>query len=147
MDSFQELLQRNKDLDESKEGSGKKFELHKLQRDSEGKERYVKTSEDETILKSKIAQMGMDVGRELYNASFEERCDWIKKNKEEGNKLYQDKKITEAIDQYTKTLCGFDFKKTVAKDQRKQVEKELMVPILNNMAQCLIVDKKYERAL
>lgn len=99
-------------------------------------------------MKSKIAQMGMEVGRELYEASFDERCQWIKKEKEVGNKLYQEKKISEATDQYLRTLCGFDFKKTDAtREQRQQVDLDLKVPVLNNMAMCLIADKKYQRAL
>ena len=31
-----------------------KFELHRLERDSKGEERYFKTSEDETLMKTKI---------------------------------------------------------------------------------------------
>jgi len=51
MEEFQNLLANNKDLPtESKDGKPTgKFELHKVERDSEGKERYIKTEEDEAI--------------------------------------------------------------------------------------------------
>ena len=49
-----DAFQRNKEIDGKGNEAGKKFELHKRERDSEGKERYIKTNEDETIMKSKI---------------------------------------------------------------------------------------------
>lgn len=93
MDEFEELLKRNKEMPEGAVGpDGKKqpgkFELHRMERDSEGQERYFKTSEDETLMKTKITQMGVEVATELKDATFEERCEWIKKQKEEGNKLF-----------------------------------------------------------
>ena len=115
-----------------------------MERDSEGKERYIKTSEDETIMKSKVTQMGAEVATELHDATYEQRCTWIKEQKEIGNKLYQDKKIAEATDQYLRCLCGFDFsKKTTSKEERQKADRELKIPILNNMALCLMADQKF----
>ena len=34
------------------------FELRKVERDSEGKERYIKTDEEDAIFKGKIQEMG-----------------------------------------------------------------------------------------
>jgi len=48
---------------------------------------------------------------ELKDSSFETRKEWIIKNKEEGNKLYKEKQIEQAIDIYLKCLCAFDFGK------------------------------------
>ena len=51
MEEFQHLLQNNKNLEQTT-ADGKptgKFELHQVQRDSEGKERYIKTEEDDAI--------------------------------------------------------------------------------------------------
>jgi len=45
------MLRNNKELPKDEQG---KFELHKVDRDSEGKERYIKTEEDEAIYKAKV---------------------------------------------------------------------------------------------
>lgn len=44
-------------------------------------------------------------------------------------------------------LCGFDFKKIASSDQKIWTDKNLKIPLLNNMGQCLIQQKKYERAI
>jgi hypothetical protein len=35
-------------------------------------------------------------------------------------------------------LCGFQFKKDITKEQKDKVDNGLKVPILNNMALCLM---------
>lgn len=49
------------------------FDVHKVQRDSEGNERYIKTEEDEAIMKAKILEMGKNVAEELKDADSEKR--------------------------------------------------------------------------
>ena len=94
-----------------------------MQRDSTGQERYIKTTEDETIMKSKITQISVEVATELKNATFNERCAWIRKEKDEGNRIYKEKQFAEATDQYLRCLCGFDFnKKNTTKEQRTEVD-------------------------
>ena len=50
-EEFNKLLQNNKSLDKDAAG---KFELRKVERDSTGKERYIKTEEDDALFKTKI---------------------------------------------------------------------------------------------
>ena len=47
--------------------------MHKVQRDSEGNERYIKTEEDEAIHKAKILEMGKHVADELKDADSDKR--------------------------------------------------------------------------
>jgi len=56
MEEFQDMLKRNKEAPDARvtknpNDAGKKFALHKMERDSEGNERYVKADEEETIMK------------------------------------------------------------------------------------------------
>jgi tetratricopeptide (TPR) repeat protein len=44
-------------------------------------------------------------------------------------------------------LCGFEFGKSISNQQKEDVELKLKVPILNNLALCLMGQKKYERAI
>lgn len=80
MEEFQNLLAKNRDLPD-KEEDGKaptgKFELHQVQRDSEGNERYIKTDEDDAIFKTKLADMKAKAAHELKDATFETRWEWI----------------------------------------------------------------------
>ena len=112
------MLQNNKDLPKNEAG---KFELHKVDRDSEGKERYIKTEEDEAIYKAKIQQMSAFAQQELRNATFDERCKWIEVKKDEGNVEFKRKNYSGAIDSYMAALCGFAFKKDITKEQKEKV--------------------------
>ena len=90
--------------------------------------------------------MGEDAKSELEGKNWEERYDWILKQKEEGNKLYKAQSHQEALDVYLKSLCGFDFGSDQTREQQERVEKELKAPILNNMALCLMKQKKHQQA-
>lgn len=58
--------------------------------------------------------MATKAAAELKDATYEERCDWITKKKNEGNEFFKQNKLDEAIDVYMACLCGFDFKKNGA---------------------------------
>jgi hypothetical protein len=53
MEEFSKLLEENKAKSDKDTAAGK-FELRKVERDSEGKERYIKTSEDDAMFKAKM---------------------------------------------------------------------------------------------
>jgi len=92
--------------------------------------------------------MGVDAANEIAGKSFDEKCQWIESNKQIGNNLVKENKLEEALDAYLKSLCGFSFKEDgVSKETIHEKDVELKVPILNNMALCLIRSKKFERAL
>ena len=92
--------------------------------------------------------MGVDAANEIAGKSFDEKCEWIKNQKEIGNNLVKENKLEEALDAYLKSLCGFNFKDDgVSKETMTAKDVELKVPILNNMALCLIRMKRYDRAL
>lgn len=91
--------------------------------------------------------MGAEAANELRNSTFEERCGWILDKKEEGNVEYKQANYKEAIDKYLASLCGFDFKKTLSAEKKNEVDKTLKVPVLNNLAKCLMKQKKYQRAM
>ena len=59
MEEFQDMLKKNTQAPDARvtgnpDDAGKKFALHKMERDSEGNERYVKADEEETIMKQKV---------------------------------------------------------------------------------------------
>jgi hypothetical protein len=74
----------------------------------------------------------------LKGYTFEQRYDWINNKKEEGNKHFKAKEYDKAIEVYTSALCGFDFGNNLNEDDKESVNKDLMAPILNNMALCLM---------
>ena len=63
---------------------------------------------------------------------------WIEAKKQEGNDEYKNKNFSEATNKYLFALCGFDFKKIASSDQKIWTDKNLKIPLLNNMGQCLI---------
>lgn len=86
MEQFSQMLEANKNLAKDTPG---KFELRKVERDSAGQERYIKTPEDEAIYQAKIQQMGVDAANQLQGSTYEERCSWIRDKKESGNALFK----------------------------------------------------------
>ena len=45
--------------------------MRKVERDSEGRERYIKTDEDDAIFKGKIQEMGAIAASELKDSTYE----------------------------------------------------------------------------
>ena len=43
-------------------------------------------------------------------------------------------------------LCGIDFGDKISEDDKESVTKDLKAPILNNIALCMMKQKKYARA-
>ena len=108
---------------------------------------------DEFLTKVNVAQMGAQVANELRGKSYDDRFNWIMQVKDEGNKLFKEEKLDEAIDIYMKALCGLDFSSyEILESPQRQKEKDLKVsrdlkaPILNNIALCLNKQGKYQRA-
>lgn len=77
-----------------------------MERDSEGNERYVKTEEDDVMLKAKMQQLGADAAAECKGFTFDERFDWVLKQKAIGNDHFKANDYAKAIDAYLKALCG-----------------------------------------
>jgi len=75
---------------------------------------------------------------DLRNSTYEERCQWITHKKNEGNVDFKLKKYETAIDFYLASLCGFDFKKDISAEQKLFVDEQLKIPVLNNLALCLM---------
>ena len=67
--------------------------------------------------------------------------------KEEGNVEFKKGNYSEAMDKYLGSLCGFDFKKTLEKEKKDEVDKTLKIPVLCNLASCLMKLKKYQRGV
>ena len=59
--------------------------------------------------KEKINQIGADIEKELKDYSYDERVQWIKDKKDQGDKHFRDKNHTKAVDTYMEALCGFNF--------------------------------------
>mmetsp|Transcript_5468 Transcript_5468/g.9256 ORF Transcript_5468/g.9256 Transcript_5468/m.9256 type:complete len:197 (-) Transcript_5468:455-1045(-) len=151
MEEFQNMLLKNKEMPKTT-ADGKpmpgKFELHKVERDSTGKERYIKTGEDDAYFKAKMQQMAADAMNELKGASFAERWKWTEAKKERGNELFKQGKVTEALDVYLMAMYGVEIgNKELSKEERSEIEQKLKVPVLNNLALCLSNQHHFERAI
>mmetsp|Transcript_31588 Transcript_31588/g.48285 ORF Transcript_31588/g.48285 Transcript_31588/m.48285 type:complete len:165 (+) Transcript_31588:164-658(+) len=94
-----------------------------------------------------MAQMHVDSANELKGTSFEERWQWVEQCKDQGNVEYKKQNFAEAMDKYIKSLCGLEFGKDATEDQKREVDAQLKIPILNNLAICLIQLKRYPQAL
>ena len=90
--------------------------------------------------------MGVEVAAELKDVDFDTRFKWVLDQKAEGNKAFGLKNYMGASDIYLKTLCGMDFKKP-SKTDKEKINAELKVPVLNNLALCLINQKLFARAI
>ena len=94
-----------------------------------------------------MQQMATFAKVELKDATYEKRWKWIEDKKQDGNDYYKEQKYEDAIDTYLACLCGFEFGKSISNDQKSDVALKLKAPILNNLALCLMGQKKFERAV
>ncbi|CDW76411.1 tpr domain containing protein [Stylonychia lemnae] len=126
-------------------GQAEGFEIHKVHRDSVGKEKYLKMEKDEFLTQTNVQKLGQEVAIELSGKNWEEKYEWVNNQREEGNKIFKKGIYDQAIDTYLKALCGMDFGKQ-DEDQEERVNKDLKAPILNNIALCLIKQNKFMRS-
>jgi hypothetical protein len=82
--------------------------------------------------------MGALAASELKDSTYDERVAWIEIKKKDGNDEYKNKNFDTATEKYLFALCGYDFKKKCTKEQRDWAEKNLKIPLLNNMGVCLM---------
>ena len=54
-----------------------KFELHRIERDSQGVEKAFKVEKDSVSTKSKISAMASDVVDQILDQTFDERVKWV----------------------------------------------------------------------
>ena len=125
------------------------FDLHKFERDSKGAERYTKVDKADVAQKTKVQGMALEVVEATRDQSFAERIAWINDQRKRGNERFGAAEYDAALDEYMKCLCALDFKSCkdeVSEDQAKMADVQMKVPVLNNMAQCMIKKDLAERA-
>ena len=90
---------------------------------------------------------------EIYEATkdqtFQDRIKWINNQRALGNDKFKVENYDAALDEYMKCLCALDFKTCtdkVEETQAKMADVQMKVPVLNNMAQCMIKKELWERA-
>jgi tetratricopeptide (TPR) repeat protein len=84
--------------------------------------------------------MAQQVAAECASQTFQQRIQWIENKRQQGNNLFRENKLEDALNTYLMTLCALDFKTcsgTVTEEQDKMAQAANKVPILNNMAICL----------
>ena len=126
------------------------FELHQRALDSQGTEKFLKCDKDAVAQKTRILNMAQEVAAECANQTFVERLKWVEETRKQGNVLYSEKKLDDAINVYMTTLCALDFstcKDKVTEEQSKMASASCKLPVLNNIAQCLFVQGHYDRCI
>ena len=57
-------------------------------------------------------KFGNEIEQLLKEYSFKERYEWIKQKKDEGNEKFLKSLHEDAVDEWIKALCGFNFNQT-----------------------------------
>ena len=157
------------DMLEDKEMS-EKFDLHRLERDCDGQEKAVKADKDDVALNAKMGAMAREVTEAIFAQTFPERIKWIEDQRKVGNELFKQDKFEQALDEYMKCLVALDFHSCrgyldpttelpkerdkdldkslwISKERESMAQLQMKVPCLNNMGQCLIRLKHFQRAI
>ena len=146
------------------------FDLHKIDRDCNGVEKTTKVDKEAVAQKTKMGSMAREVTEDIFDQTYFERIKWIEDQRLKGNELFKKSDYALAIDEYMKCLCALDFSSckgyidptteavkkrdegldkslwiTKAKEGMAQIQ--MKVPVLNNMAQCLIRMDHHARAI
>ena len=111
------------------------FELQKRMPDGSARKATDEeiTSED---MKNKLEQAAQLTSR----MTLEQKIEWAQKQRQSGNQLYQDGQYKEAIDIYLTCLVVRD-------TAQQQVDQEVLIlPVMNNLAQCSLQLGWYHKA-
>jgi len=125
------------------------FDLHKFERDSKGEERYTKVDKADVAQQTKMQGMALEVIEATRGQTLAERLAWINEQRKKGNERFGAGEYDAAVDEYMRCLCALDFKSCkggVSEDQAKMGDVQMKIPVLNNMAQCMIKKDLAERA-
>ncbi len=86
-----------------------------------------------------------EISNELKDYSFEERFHWMLQKKLQGNRQFQKGNYPEALDIYMDTMFGLA--EYPEPERNKKINFELKVPLLNNIAACMLSQKNYSASL
>jgi len=117
------------------------FELQKRMPDGSTR----KATDDEMSaadMKNKIEQAAQLVSK----MTLEQKLEWAQKQRQHGNTLYQEQQYKQAIDVYLTCLVVRD---TAKGSERQKMESDLQVlilPVMNNLAQCALQLGWYHKA-
>mmetsp|Transcript_8093 Transcript_8093/g.7164 ORF Transcript_8093/g.7164 Transcript_8093/m.7164 type:complete len:128 (+) Transcript_8093:2-385(+) len=112
-------------------------EIQSMNQTPGGNKVYQKASKEQFVETAKHVNDVGKVHEFLKDYSFGDRYQWIQNTKDEGNKFYAQKLYGKALDKYLSALYGMNFPdKTL--EMEKKVNIGLKVPLLNNMAICLL---------
>ena len=79
----------------------------------------------------------------MSKLSYAEKKSWVVARKEDGNKLYRSGKHEEAIEKYMEAVMGVAIGDSPS--DRKDAILTLQVPLLSNLAACMMVKGQYGR--
>ena len=85
-------------------------EIHKVRDGAGGNQRYEKASKKEFVDTANQVNEVSKINEELKDYTFDQRYQWVKKHKDEGNQLYKEKLYGQALDKYLNALYGLNFK-------------------------------------
>jgi hypothetical protein len=137
------------------------FDLHKVDRDCNGVEKAIKVDKNDVAQQTKMGVMAREIVDAIMGQTFDERIRWIEAQRKVGNDKFKEEKFNDAIDEYMKCLVSLDFSSCsgyvdqtteLPKERDRHLDKSLWitrereimaqiqmkVPVLNNMAQCMI---------
>lgn len=114
------------------------FELQKRMPDGSAR----KATEEEITsadMKNKLEQAAQLTSK----MTLEQKVEWAQKQRQSGNELYQQQKFKEAIDIYLTCLVVRD----TTQNQQKVVDQDVLIlPVMNNLAQCSLQLGWYHKA-
>jgi hypothetical protein len=83
------------------------------------------------------AQKNAEVQNLLHDLTWEDRYEWMNHRKLKGNRYFKQRKFVEAQEIYLEAMLGIT-KTGHSKEKLQRMEREMSIPILTNIAQCLI---------
>ena len=121
-------------------------EIHSVKEGPGGDKKYEKASKKQFVDTANQVNEVSKVTEELKDYTFDQRFEWVDKHKKEGNEFYKNEQYGQALDKYLHALYGMHFKDQTIEMEQK-VNHKLKVPLLNNMAVCLLKVKEYTKVV
>eukprot|EP00744_Colponema_vietnamica_P022197 GILI01031854.1.p1 GENE.GILI01031854.1~~GILI01031854.1.p1 ORF type:complete len:267 (-),score=64.43 GILI01031854.1:25-825(-) len=111
--------------------NGSNIDIHRVN----DNQTYEKSSKEDMLSQTERTAKMSEVALELKNKSASEKKEWGLRKKDQGNKLYREKKFQEAADIYLQALMSMDVEASA--EEKNVYQQEVQIPCLNNIAACM----------
>ncbi|CEM03340.1 unnamed protein product [Vitrella brassicaformis CCMP3155] len=129
-------------LDDVLKSSGAQLEVKRVDKDRT----IIGDSSADEMRDAALKQQRMEaVWRQIKDLGRSDKMKWASDKRHKANKLYQQQKFKQAIEEYSDCLLALDFGKSEA--EARDCQEHLQLPVVTNLAACMLETNENRRCI